>query len=187
MAKKLMLGTSAIAVGVIEAGISYASSYPGTPATQILEHVAQYSDVKAEWSVNEKVAYEVAYGVSLTGRRVLCSMKHVGLNVASYPFMTSAYLGTRGGFVLAIGDDPNAYSSQNEQDSRFYAKFAKIPCLEPADAQEAKDMTKLAFDISEELNLPVMIRSITRLLHCYSPVSVGKRRKENPLKLQKRS
>ncbi|MCX8033891.1 MAG: thiamine pyrophosphate-dependent enzyme [Thermodesulfovibrio sp.] len=185
MAKKLMLGTSAIALGAIEAGISYASSYPGTPATQILEHIAHNSSVKCEWSVNEKVAYEVAYGVSLTGRRALCSMKHVGLNVASDPFMTSAYLGTKGGLVLAIGDDPNAYSSQNEQDSRFYASFAKILCLEPADAEEAKNMTKLAFDISEELRLPVMIRSITRLLHCYSPVSIGKRRDENPLSLQK--
>lgn len=185
MEKKLMLGTSAIALGAIEAGISYAASYPGTPATQILEYIAQNSDINAEWSVNEKIAYEVAYGVSLTGRRALCSMKHVGLNVASDPFMTSAYLGVKGGLVLAVGDDPNAYSSQNEQDSRFYAAFAKIPCLEPADAQEAKNMTKLAFDISEELKLPVMIRSITRLLHCYSPVTMGKRREENPLKLEK--
>lgn len=184
MGKKLMLGTSAIAQGAIEAGISYAASYPGTPATQILEHIAQNSSVKCEWSVNEKVAYEVAYGVSLTGRRVLCSMKHVGLNVASDPFMTSAYLGVRGGFVLALGDDPGAYSSQNEQDSRFYASFAKIPCLEPSDGQEAKDLTMLAFDISEELGLPVMIRSITRLLHCYSPVTIGKIREENPINLK---
>ncbi|MEJ5226701.1 thiamine pyrophosphate-dependent enzyme [Thermodesulfovibrio sp.] len=185
MESRLMLGTSAIALGAIEAGISYATSYPGTPATQILEYIAQNSNVKAEWSVNEKVAYEVAYGVSLTGKRVLCSMKHVGLNVASDPFMTSAYLGVKGGFVLAIGDDPNAYSSQNEQDSRYYAYFAKIPCFEPADAQEAKDMTKLAFEISEELKLPVMIRSITRLLHCYSPVPLGNRRLENQLNLEK--
>lgn len=185
MTKKLILGTSAIAQGAVEAGISYAASYPGTPATQILEYVAQNSPVKCEWSVNEKVAYEVAYGVSLTGRRVLCSMKHVGLNVASDPFMTSAYLGVRGGFVLVLGDDPGAYSSQNEQDSRYYATFAKIPCLEPSDPQEAKDMTMLAFDISEELGLPVMIRSITRLLHCYSPVIVGERRKENPIKIEK--
>lgn len=185
MTKKLMLGTAAIAQGAIEAGISYAASYPGTPATQILEYIAQNSPVKCEWSVNEKVAYEVAYGVSLTGRRALCSMKHVGLNVASDPFMTSAYLGVKGGLVLAVGDDPGAYSSQNEQDSRFYASFAKIPCLEPSDPQEAKDMTVLAFDISEELGLPVMIRSITRLLHCYSPVTVGERRQENPIKIEK--
>ncbi|GAB6182644.1 thiamine pyrophosphate-dependent enzyme [Thermodesulfovibrio hydrogeniphilus] len=185
MEKRLMLGTSAIAQGAIEAGISYASSYPGTPATQILEYVAQNSPVKAEWSVNEKVAYEVAYGVSLVGKRALCSMKHVGLNVASDPFMTSAYLGVRGGLVLAVGDDPGAYSSQNEQDSRFYAMFAKIPCFEPSDVQEAKDLTILAFDVSEELGLPVMLRSITRLLHCYGPVTMGTRRQENPLKIEK--
>ena len=185
MEKRLMLGTSAIAQGAIEAGISYASSYPGTPATQILEYVAQNSPVKAEWSVNEKVAYEVAYGVSLVGRRALCSMKHVGVNVASDPFMTSAYLGVRGGLVLAVGDDPGAYSSQNEQDSRFYSIFAKIPCFEPSDIQEAKDLTILAFDVSEELGLPVMIRSITRLLHCYGPVSIGKRRQENPVTIEK--
>ncbi|MDI6865334.1 MULTISPECIES: thiamine pyrophosphate-dependent enzyme [Thermodesulfovibrio] len=185
MEKILMLGCDAIARGAVEAGISYASSYPGTPATQILEYIAKNSSVKAEWSVNEKVAYEVAYGVSLTGRRVLCSMKHVGLNVASDPFMTSAYLGIKGGFVLVLGDDPGAYSSQNEQDSRFYASFAKIPCLEPSDAQEAKDMTKLAFDISEELGLPVMIRSITRLLHCISPVILENIKPEKEIKLEK--
>lgn len=185
MEKVLMLGCDAIARGAIEAGISYAASYPGTPATQILEYVAKNSSIKAEWSVNEKVAYEVAYGVSLTGRRVLCSMKHVGLNVASDPFMTSAYLGVKGGFVLAVGDDPGAYSSQNEQDSRFYASFAKIVCLEPSDAKEAKDMAYVAFDISEELELPIMIRSITRLLHCLSPVSLGKIKAEKEIKLNK--
>lgn len=185
MEKVLMLGCEAIARGAIEAGISYASSYPGTPATQILEYIAKNSSVKAEWSVNEKVAYEVAYGVSLTGRRALCSMKHVGLNVASDPFMTSAYLGVKGGLVLAVGDDPGAYSSQNEQDSRFYAFFAKIPCFEPSDAQEAKDMTRLAFDISEQLSLPVMIRSITRLLHCFSPVTLSNIQQEKEIKLEK--
>lgn len=185
MEKLLMLGCYAIARGAIEAGISYATSYPGTPATQILEYIAENSSVMAEWSVNEKVAYEVAYGVSLTGKRVICSMKHVGLNVASDPFMTSAYLGTKGGFVLAIGDDPGAYSSQNEQDSRFYAAFAKIPCFEPSDAQEAKDLTITAFDISEELELPVMIRSHTRLLHCLSPVCLGEIKPEKQAKLEK--
>ncbi|MDM7203006.1 MAG: thiamine pyrophosphate-dependent enzyme [Thermodesulfobacteriaceae bacterium] len=173
MNRVLMLGAEAIARGAIEAGISYGTSYPGTPATQILEYLAQNSDVPCEWSINEKVAYEVAYGVSLTGRRVLCSMKHVGVNVAADPLMTSAYLGVRGGLVLAVGDDPGAYSSQNEQDSRFYAYFAKIPCLEPFDGESAKEYTKIAFDISEELSLPVMIRSQTRLLHCYSPVTLG--------------
>jgi indolepyruvate ferredoxin oxidoreductase alpha subunit len=172
MEKALMLGAEAIARGAIEAGISYATSYPGTPATQILEYIAQNTDIPCEWSINEKVALEVAYGVSLTGRRVLCSMKHVGLNVAADPFMTLSYLGVRGGLVLVVGDDPGAYSSQNEQDSRFYAYFAKIPCLEPFDGETAKSYTKIAFDISEELGLPVMIRSQTRLLHCYSPVTL---------------
>ncbi|MEN2985231.1 MAG: thiamine pyrophosphate-dependent enzyme [Thermodesulfovibrionaceae bacterium] len=183
--KVLMLGCDAIAQGAIEAGISYATSYPGTPATQILEYVAKNSSVKAEWSVNEKVAYEVAYGVSLTGRRALCSMKHVGVNVASDPLMTSAYLGVRGGLVLAVGDDPNAYSSQNEQDSRYWAQFAKILCLEPSDVQEAKDMTKIAFDISEKLKLPVMVRSITRLLHCLGPVEIMQKAEEKDIKLEK--
>lgn len=173
MERVLMLGAEAIARGAIEAGISYATSYPGTPATQILEYIAKNSQVPCEWSINEKVAYEVAYGVSLTNRRVLCSMKHVGVNVAADPLMTSAYLGIRGGLVLAVGDDPGAYSSQNEQDSRLLAAFAKIPCLEPFDGESAKEYTKLAFQISEELSLPVMIRSQTRLLHCYEPVTLG--------------
>lgn len=185
MERVLLLGTDAVARGAIEAGISYATSYPGTPATQILEYIAKNSSIPCEWSVNEKVAFEVAYGVSLTGRRVLCSMKHVGLNVASDPFMTSSYLGVRGGFVLAIGDDPGAYSSQNEQDSRFYALFAKIPCLEPYDGETAKEYTKIAFDISEELGLPVMLRSHTRLLHCYSPVTLGEIKPEKALDLKK--
>lgn len=180
-----MLGTDAIARGAIEAGISYVTSYPGTPATQILEYIAKNSNIPCEWSLNEKVAFEVAYGVSLTGRRVLCSMKHVGLNVAADPFMTSSYLGVRGGFVLAVGDDPGAYSSQNEQDSRFYAYFAKIPCLEPYDGETAKFYTKIAFEISEELGLPVMVRSQTRLLHCYSPVTLGEIEKEKEVNLTK--
>lgn len=185
MERILMLGTDAVARGAIEAGISYATSYPGTPATQILEYIAKNSEVPCEWSLNEKVAFEVAYGVSLTGRRVLCSMKHVGLNVAADPFMTTSYLGTRGGFVLAIGDDPGAYSSQNEQDSRFYASFAKIPCLEPYDGETAKEYTKIAFEISEELGLPVMIRSQTRLLHCYSPVTLGEVKPQKKINLSK--
>jgi indolepyruvate ferredoxin oxidoreductase alpha subunit len=185
MEKTLMLGAYAIARGAIEAGISYATSYPGTPATQILEYIAQHSSVPCEWSINEKVAYEVAYGVSLSGKRVLCSMKHVGLNVAADPFMSSAYLGTNGGFVLAIGDDPGAYSSQNEQDSRFYAQFAKVPCLEPADPEEARVLTKLAFELSEFLNLPVMVRSITRLLHCYAPVNIEKPAPEKRINIKR--
>ncbi|MFN4197013.1 MAG: thiamine pyrophosphate-dependent enzyme [Caldimicrobium sp.] len=185
MKKVLMLGAEAIARGAIEAGISYATSYPGTPATQILEYIAKQSEVPCEWSINEKVAYEVAYGVSLTGRRALCSMKHVGVNVAADPLMTSAYLGVSGGLVLAVGDDPGAYSSQNEQDSRYFAAFAKIPCLEPYDAESAKTYTKIAFDLSEELNLPVMLRSQTRLLHCYEPVTLEEPLPQKPLNLVK--
>lgn len=185
MERVLMLGAEAIARGAIEAGISYATSYPGTPATQILEYIAKNTDIPCEWSLNEKVAFEVAYGVSLTGRRVLCSMKHVGLNVAADPFMTSSYLGVRGGLVLAVGDDPGAYSSQNEQDSRIYAHFAKIVCLEPYDGETAKSYTKIGFEISEEIKLPVMLRTQTRLLHCYSPVTFGEIEKEKEVNLFK--
>lgn len=181
----IMLGDDAIGRGAIEAGISLAISYPGTPATQILEYIAHNFTGDAEWAVNEKVAFETAIGASYAGKRAICSMKHVGLNVASDPLMTAAYLGIKGGVVLAVSDDPSAYSSQNEQDSRFYAKFAKIPCLEPSDAQEAKDMTIMAFDLSEQIGLPVMLRTVTRICHAYSPVTWGAVREENPLLLQK--
>jgi len=170
--RRLMLGADAIARGAYEAGISYATSYPGTPATHILESIIRNTNVACEWSINEKVALEVAYGVSLTGRRVLCSMKHVGLNVAADPLMTMSYLGVRGGLVIAMGDDPGAYSSQNEQDSRFYAYFAKIPCLEPYDGETAKNYTKLAFELSDAFHIPVILRTQTRLLHCYLPVTL---------------
>ncbi len=168
-----MLGAEAIARGAYEAGIAYATSYPGTPATHILESIIHQTDVPCEWSINEKVALEVAYGVSLTGRRVLCSMKHVGLNVAADPLMTMSYLGVRGGLVIAMGDDPGAYSSQNEQDSRYFAQYAKIPCLEPYDGETAKEYTKQAFELSETFKIPVMLRTQTRLLHCLFPVTLG--------------
>jgi indolepyruvate ferredoxin oxidoreductase, alpha subunit len=148
--KELLSGNDAIGRGAIEAGISLATSYPGTPATEILQYIAGHFSGKAEWSINEKVALETAIGASYAGKRAICSMKHVGLNVAADPLMTSAYLGVRGGLVLVIADDPGAYSSQNEQDSRIFARFANIPCLEPSDAQEAKDMTILAFELSEK-------------------------------------
>ncbi|MEW6586461.1 MAG: thiamine pyrophosphate-dependent enzyme [Nitrospirota bacterium] len=184
--KKILLsGDEAIGRGAIEAGISLATSYPGTPATEILTYIARNFSGDAEWSVNEKVAFETAIGASYAGKRAICSMKHVGLNVASDPLMTIAYLGIRGGLVLAVADDPGAYSSQNEQDSRFYAKFAKIPCLEPSDSQEAKDMTIMAFELSEKMGLPVMLRSVTRISHAYSPVKIGTVRKQNPLLLRK--
>jgi indolepyruvate ferredoxin oxidoreductase alpha subunit len=181
----LLSGNEAIARGAIEAGISLATSYPGTPATEILPYVAQHFTGEAEWAINEKVAYETAVGASYAGKRALCSMKHVGVNVAADPLMTSAYLGIKGGLVLVVADDPGAYSSQNEQDSRFYARFAKIPCFEPADAQEAKDMTTAAFDLSEQTELPVMLRTVTRVSHASSPVTIGEMRSPNPLSLEK--
>ncbi|MFH2068214.1 MAG: thiamine pyrophosphate-dependent enzyme [Candidatus Omnitrophota bacterium] len=185
MPKELLSGNEAIGRGALEAGISLAISYPGTPATEILEYLAQNFSGDAQWALNEKVALETAIGTSYAGKRALCSMKHVGLNVASDPLMTSAYLGIKGGLVLAVADDPGAYSSQNEQDSRYYAEFAKIPCLEPSDSQEAKDMTIMAFNLSEEMGLPVMVRTVTRISHALSPVKIGAIRKENPLKLEK--
>lgn len=181
----IMLGDDAIGRGAIEAGISMATSYPGTPATQILEYIAKNFSGDVEWAVNEKVALETVIGASYAGRRAICSMKHVGLNVASDPLMTAAYLGIKGGLVLAVSDDPGAYSSQNEQDSRFYAKFAKIPCLEPCDSQEAKDMTIKAFELSEEIGLPVMLRTVTRVCHAYSSVTLGSVRQQNLLSLEK--
>lgn len=183
--KALLIGNEAIGRGAIEAGISFATSYAGTPATQILEYLSGHFSGQVEWAVNEKVALETAIGATYAGRRVICSMKHVGLNVAADPLMTAAYLGVRGGLVLAIGDDPGAYSSQNEQDSRIYARFAKIPCLEPSNSQEAKDFTKLAFDLSEKFHLPVMLRGLTRVMHSSSPVSIETPRPENPLTIEK--
>ena len=185
MNKELLSGDEAIGRGAIEAGISMATSYPGTPATEILEYIAHNFTGDAEWAVNEKVAFETAIGTSYAGKRAICSMKHVGLNVAADPLMTAAYLGIKGGLVLAVADDPGAYSSQNEQDSRFYAKFAKIPCFEPSDSQEAKDMTIMAFDLSEKMRLPVMLRTVTRISHAFSPVKIGTVREQNSLSLQK--
>lgn len=162
----LGLGDEAIAWGAIDAGIAGAFSYPGTPATEILETIQSESPhVWAQWSANEKVAYEEALGMSYAGRRALVAMKHVGLNVAADPFINSAITGVNAGLVLAVADDPGMNSSQNEQDSRFYAEFAKVPCLEPGDQQEAYEMTWAAFELSERFNIPVMIRIVTRLAH----------------------
>jgi len=183
--KILLSGNEAIGRGAIEAGISLATSYPGTPATEILEYLAEHASCKVEWAINEKVALETAIGASYAGKRALVSMKHVGLNVASDALVTCAYLGVYGGLVIVVADDPGAYSSQNEQDSRFYAQFAKIPCLEPADAQEAKDMVKMAFGLSEKFKLPVIVRSVTRISHTAMPVSIEEARQENPLKVTK--
>jgi indolepyruvate ferredoxin oxidoreductase alpha subunit len=172
---KLLTGNEAIARGAYEAGIKVATAYPGTPSTEILENITHYSQIYCQWSINEKVAMEVASGSSIAGARTLAAMKHVGLNVAADPFMTLSYTGVNGGLVIVVADDPYMHSSQNEQDSRFYAKFAKIPLLEPSDSQEAKDLIKDAINISEKFDTPVMLRTTTRISHSRSPVKQGAR------------
>lgn len=183
--KQLLSGNEAIARGAIEAGISLAVGYPGTPSTEIIETLAKYPGCKAQWVANEKVALETAIGVSYAGRRALCTMKHVGLNVALDPLMTAAYLGVKGGVVVVVADDPGAYSSQNEQDTRYLANFAKIPCLEPSDCQEAKDMVVMGFELSEKLLLPVIVRPVTRVSHSYGAVTLSEIRQEKPVNLIK--
>ncbi|MGL6104834.1 indolepyruvate ferredoxin oxidoreductase subunit alpha [Romboutsia sp.] len=164
--KKLMTGNEAIARGAYEAGVKYASAYPGTPSTEILENVALYKDdIVAEWATNEKVALEAVIGGSMAGARTLASMKHVGVNVAADPLFTFAYTGVNGGMVLITADEPGMHSSQNEQDNRNYAKFAKIALMEPSTSQEAKDMLKVAFEVSEKYDTPVLYRVTTRLCH----------------------
>ena len=161
-----MTGNEAIARGAFEAGVKVAAAYPGTPSTEILETIArEYKDIYAEWSPNEKVALEVAIGASFAGARTMASMKHVGVNVAADPLMTLSYVGVNGGLVLVTCDDPELYSSQNEQDNRNYAKFAKVPMFEPSDSQEAKDLIKLAYEVSEKFDTPVMVRGVTRISH----------------------
>ncbi len=174
--KKLMLGNAAFARGAYEAGVTVAAAYPGTPSTEITEHIAKYDEVYAEWSPNEKVALEVAIGSSIAGARSLCCMKHVGLNVAADPLFTAAYTGVNGGLVIIVADDPGMHSSQNEQDSRFYARSAHVPMLEPADAMEAKEYVKLAFELSETFDTPVFVRSNTRLSHSQGVIELGDRR-----------
>ncbi len=170
----LLSGNEAVARGAYEAGAGVATAYPGTPSTEILEEIASsYPDIYSEWSVNEKVAFECAIGASLGGARALVAMKHVGLNVAADPLMTSSYTGVNGGLVVISADDPGMHSSQNEQDNRFYAKFAGVPMLEPSDSQEAKDFTKAAFEISEEFDTPVIIRMTTRICHGRGRVEFG--------------
>ena len=184
-AKLPLLGDEAVALAAVHAGISGAYSYPGTPSSEIFEYVEEFADhfgIHAVWSANEKVAYEEALGMSFAGKRALVSMKHVGLNVAADPFMNSAISGANGGLVLAVADDPGMHSSQNEQDSRYYANFARIPCLEPANQQEAYEMTSEAFELSERLGLPVMVRLTTRLAHSRADVAVGEPRGQNDLK-----
>ncbi|MGD2079630.1 MAG: thiamine pyrophosphate-dependent enzyme [Nitrospirota bacterium] len=169
-------GNEAVALGAYEAGVEVASSYPGTPATEILESLAHYEGVWARWATNEKVCLEVALGASLAGARALASMKHVGLNNAADPLFASAYTGVRGGLVIAVADDPGMHSSQNEQDSRNYALAAKLPMLEPSDPGEAREFTKLAFDLSERFDIPVLLRTTTRVSHVKGPVAKGSRK-----------
>ena len=164
--KKVMTGNEAIARGAFEAGVTVAAAYPGTPSTEIMETIGrEYKEIYAEWSPNEKVALEVAIGASLAGARAMSSMKHVGVTVAADPLMTLSYVGVNGGLVLVSCDDPELYSSQNEQDNRHYARFAKIPMFEPSDSQEAKDFMKLGFEVSEKFDTPVMLRGVTRISH----------------------
>ncbi len=172
---KLLTGNEAVARGAFEAGVKVATAYPGTPSTEILENVSHYKEIYSQWSVNEKVALEVASGASMAGTRTLVAMKHVGLNVAADPLMTLAYTGINGGLVIISADDPDMHSSQNEQDNRYYSKFSKIPMLEPSDSQESKDFTIIAFEISERFDTPVLIRITTRISHSRSKVKLGER------------
>jgi indolepyruvate ferredoxin oxidoreductase, alpha subunit len=172
-----MSGNEAIARGAWETGVTVATGYPGTPSTEILEFARSYKDdIYCEWSPNEKVALEVAAGASLAGARCIVTMKHVGLNVAADPLMTLAYIGTVGGLVVCVADDPGMHSSQNEQDTRHYARLAKVPILEPSDSQEAKDFLAVALDISEAHGTPVILRSTTRVSHSSGPVELHERR-----------
>jgi indolepyruvate ferredoxin oxidoreductase alpha subunit len=173
--KTILSGNEAIARGAYEAGCLVACAYPGTPSTEILENTLQYSEINSSWAPNEKVALEVAIGASFGGGRALCTMKHVGVNVAADPLFTLSYTGVRGGLVLVVADDPEMHSSQNEQDSRNYAKFAKVPMLEPSDSRECKEFTRLAFELSEQYDTPVMLRSSTRISHGKSVVELGER------------
>lgn len=173
--KKLMLGNEAVARGAYEAGVNVVSSYPGTPSTEITENIAKYDEVYSEWAPNEKVALEVSIGASFAGARAMSCMKHVGVNVAADPLFTVSYTGVNGGLVICAADDQGMHSSQNEQDSRNLAAASKAAMLEPADSQECKDFTKLAFDISEEYDTPVMLRLSTRISHSQSLVELGER------------
>ncbi len=173
--KQLMLGNEAVARGLYEGGCSFVSSYPGTPSTEITEAIAKYPEVYAEWAPNEKVAMESAFGACVAGRRSFCGMKHVGLNVAADPLFTISYTGVNAGMVIGVADGAGMHSSQNEQDSRHYAMAAKIPMLEPADSAEALAFTKLAYDLSEKFDTPVLIKMCTRVSHSQSVVETGNR------------
>ncbi|HVP57199.1 MAG TPA: thiamine pyrophosphate-dependent enzyme [bacterium] len=183
MKPEILLGDEAVALGAIHAGLTSAFSYPGTPASEVMEYLLKTARgaqaFRAAWCINEKVAYEEALGVSFAGLRTMVSMKHVGLNVAADPFMNSALTGVGGGLVVVSADDPGMHSSQDEQDNRYYADFARIPCFEPSNHQEAYDMTRRAFDVSEEFGVPVLVRLVTRLSHSRSSVVPREPRAQN--------
>jgi indolepyruvate ferredoxin oxidoreductase alpha subunit len=186
MPEHILLGDESVALGAIHAGITAAYAYPGTPSTEILEYLLDYRKrhgaPHAAWCANEKTAYEEALGVAFTGRRALVCMKHVGLNVAADPFVNSAIVAPHGGLVVAVADDPGMHSSQNEQDSRYLAEFARVACLEPASQQEAYDMTREAFDLSERFRIPIVLRLVTRLAHSRTLVETREPRAENPIR-----
>ena len=173
--KELMLGNKAVARGLYEAGCQFISSYPGTPSTEVTEEAAKYPEIYCEWAPNEKVAMEAAFGASLAGKRSFCGMKHVGLNVAADPLYTMSYTGVNAGMVIVVADDPGMHSSQNEQDSRHHAMAAKVPMLEPADSSEAIEFAKLAYELSESFDTPVIIKMCTRVAHSQSVVERGER------------
>ena len=186
MSKRLLLGDEAVALGAINAGLSGVYAYPGTPSTEITEFIqenplAKERGIHSRWSTNEKTAMEAALGMSYAGKRALVCMKHVGMNVCADAFVNSAITGVNGGLVVLAADDPSMHSSQNEQDSRFYAQFAMIPFFEPSNQQEAYDMISKAFDLSEELKLPVMFRVVTRLAHSRAAVEISEPKEQNPL------
>jgi indolepyruvate ferredoxin oxidoreductase alpha subunit len=178
--KVLLSGNEAVARGCFEAGLHLAAAYPGTPSTEILESIARYPEIYCEWSPNEKVAFEVAMGASFEGARAMTAMKHVGLNVAADPFMSVSLIGAPGGLLVVSADDPGMHSSQNEQDNRFYAKFAGNPCIEPSDSQESKDFVRFSLDMSAEYDVPVLFRMTTRVCHAKGVVTLGER-KEIPV------
>jgi len=180
MTRELLSGNEAVARGAYEAGVRVAAAYPGTPSTEILENLARYKEVYSEWSPNEKVALDVAIGAAYAGSRAMAVMKHVGLNVAADAFFYASMTGLEAGLVVVSADDPNMHSSQGEQDNRRYAKFARVPCLEPSDSQEAKDMVGVALDISEQFDGPVMLRLTTRISHSDTLVELGERTAEEP-------
>ena len=190
MNREILLGDEAVGLGAIDAGLSGVYGYPGTPSTEIFEFIEQRTrkagDVHAFWSTNEKVAYEEALGMSWAGKRALVCMKHVGLNVAADAFMNSAVTGTNGGLVLAVADDPGMHSSQNEQDSRYFAQFALIPCLEPRNQQECYDLMFEAFELSENLGVPVMVRLVTRIAHSRTVVKKREPLPQNELRPDKK-